>query len=1291
MSNYNTNIPERVTNLFSENYTQPTEPETIQDFVSETLSSLTEALNYKKDLHLTGADQKFYQRFSTMEIPEEDKRRILIASFKLIFDNPGLISHLKTFFNKHPDLSSKEFSQILERIGSESWTQKAKCERLIKFSPLLNNIPSTELPSIIEHVDNMDPGQRDIACEIMKEIPKSEKSTQFINTLFDILKNCQTIYDDYDDDVFSEPDPPPRDVKDALMAISKDKWLTVFSFFDKVESPYNPVTMIKDIANTPTQQREIIYKLLPEERSPPSLIQRILSMPSEIRDPFITCLAAHPNQGGLLKEFVNTEAIQKEKIIQIITAIPSGEVTLEILTFTLNLFKSLSLQEDDHLGNFNSDDDSLGAPTYYSDIEVDTEKQVEHTAIANNIHSIISSTPENERVSLLTLLSKSNYSTPQESVSCLEEIAKFSQSQKELLLSMFGRTHGKIPLELFKEINQQQNVELFLKEIQSKTTNYPSELINYLRKQPPGKWVEYLNLVHKYTQSDTWLQTKVFIGSNINHACSVLSHASDFVVQHQVDSTVYKHQILESLSQIPEDEILDVLSTASQLQDGTDFKDNIPGLIDAIVKIPYGSRESLLKKMAPLLAIYTNSSDHKYLLLAFSATEPEDYEQVTKAILPLINKESPLKFCGKLIIIASLLPTNEQNTETIKAIEKLYDDDNKDYVRDSFWFSNTITYYPRNERSLKAIQLKLELSEVFSKYYVTIPEQYRNMVNVEILGSLLKEINADDEWFLNAVLRKLPFENPVLTPLIFAKKLVQTNSLSFFYNIMYQLTNEQLEKLMGNDSQENLKTEVERYLLLNLEESVTTRVKAYKRSRVIANLVEDGLFSEDSTLFQRAMEIAIDTDPAAQSDPLSPYVFHQNLLKTINEEELIDIPQSGQPPWNVSTLREKASRRAYTFADLPPNVQNSTLTSLFQDLEKRIGDDQAIQDYIEETQGISYSSLKANLLNKPLILSLCNSTGQPTKTIDVAKFQLFSILSVILENSPTKLAHDSPLTEREEMLLSFSNSVNNCSVGQRGGIADYFNSLNAVFNAADSDRVTSYVDASVQKLILNAISEEKLLEKLGCNRDHQGAIAQATHQIAYILARYHKQIGVQHQIFFDRHPRTISSNLTSKPPEEALKIIFEYITVDKMIKRLCSDVANKFQQSNLAQNRLMKAKKQVSILRKEIEQVNEQTELVRLQKKHGKVKDFQKLVELRDEKLSELKKQLEVAEKLEKEAKESWDAAKGRDINYSVLSEFLKGEGELMELILFNEETYEPMGLTEKGARVILKKIGYIN
>ncbi len=1308
MSNYDTNIPKRVTALFSENYAEQVQPEKMQEFVSETLSSLSEALNYKEDLNLSETDKQFYQRFNAYNIPEADSRKILLASFKIIFDEPELISQLEIFFNEHTELTSKDISGILQGAGPQSWTQIQRCNYLIEISPLLFSLDNSTRPMILNDIFNIGRRLTGVAIKIVNEIPISKRSPAITTAILELLKKSKNDFgfnDNYLSD--SDSDTPDNsytssDVENTLSNLPREELPGILTFFSKIQPTDTPLKMIELISNTIKERRQRVIVLLQPSLNSAQLVENLLTMPDETLDLCIAYMATNsPHRGAnnkTLENFLHLDTAQKLKyanISAVIKTIPAEELTPKIYDGIRHLFKKMRSKE----------------------------------GLVEKISSIIASIPEEERASLFTLFSSITNLSAQEIVSFLEEVAKFSKVQKERLISILDECTQGIGLSLIKDLNQKENLDQFLEEVQSKTANYPTthkkEIALYLVWNSTKRWIEYLNLSKDYSPSKPWITIPSSGSPSMEVTCTILKHACAFVKKHPVTSEASLRKLFIQLvdlreddpDDIPEEKLNDILGMTSkfitttgvksgyedlvwifdkklsslhrkvifgifpsflndkvsvspmlnalfknidnidkiqsltlEIQDDEPFDENAHNIVSAIGKLPLESASSLIKQLKPLFARYTKSEDRASILQAFENVDPNDYSRITEAIRPLIDENSPIDYCGKLIMIASLLPPNEQNSQSIKNIDELYKDEKIDDVKDS------ISFYPREERTFEAIQIKIEHTELFEQHLIDLPIELRNSKNMEMLVSLLNG----------------------LTPL----------NQEFIFVVIPYLTTEQVVSLMRNESQDDLANQVGGFLLTNLEASLTDRNRAHELSELIVECCIVGIFSENSRLFQRAIGTAAITDPDAQDNPNNPYVYHQSLLKVLEDEQPIDVPQT---PWNVETLRKKGAKKIYTFADLPANVMNSTLTTLFDELEKHIEDDKDIQNYIEESQGFTFSDLRDNLLSKPLVLGLCNSTGSPEEKIDAAKFHLFSILSAILEKNPTKLAPNSPLTEREEMLLSFSNSVNNCSTGQRGGIADYYNSLNSVFNAADSDRVTSYIDASVQKFLRNMISEEKLLVKLGCRKYSDGEIPEAVHQITYILARYHKQIGVNYQIFFDPHSEIVHDELRSKEPEEVLKIIFEYITIEKMISRLCSDVANKFKQSNLAQERLMKDKKEVAALKSKIAQVNEQTELVRLQKKHGKVKDFQKLVELRDEKLSELKKQLEEAEKLEKEAKESWDAAKGRDINYSVLSEFLKGEGDLMDLILFDEETFEPMGLTEEGARVILTKTGYIS
>jgi hypothetical protein len=240
---------------------------------------------------------------------------------------------------------------------------------------------------------------------------------------------------------------------------------------------------------------------------------------------------------------------------------------------------------------------------------------------------------------------------------------------------------------------------------------------------------------------------------------------------------------------------------------------------------------------------------------------------------------------------------------------------------------------------------------------------------------------------------------------------------------------------------------------------------------------------------------------------------------------------------------------AIQFKDLNPQINEQTLINLFKPLEERIAsleEADQILGYIRQTQISAFNSLKQNMTDNYLI-NLLKESGNPDEKASFQKAYLVAILNYILDQ-PNQLNEGAVLSQREEILLSVSNSIRECHIGKEEGIALTYNQLPQQYKYSRKEtsheriieRALEELGLISQSILIDLCSSENALMRAWTGEEKE-PVNQLSHQALYIKNRIARDIGLDHEVQFDLHARLVYDQLLAKENEELLSIFYEHL------------------------------------------------------------------------------------------------------------------------------------------------------
>lgn len=608
-------------------------------------------------------------------------------------------------------------------------------------------------------------------------------------------------------------------------------------------------------------------------------------------------------------------------------------------------------------------------------------------------------------------------------------------------------------------------------------------------------------------------------------------------------------EILKAIGPLPPDQRKEIVELATPFCSGKLMGYEIGSIIKSIAEIPKDERYEVVSLMNPFLPYLTG----KYALqttniiksvATIPANQREVFKETAELASPLFSKcnysEEMLEITKSLLEIPS-----EERREVVDLANGLY----------SICSSET------------KISILLGI--------IDIPQESRD--DVVTLSSI---IFTNSSWTSNNIKNVLSDTYANIPREVMREKILLLDELddlelNFIRNYLANVFLLDYKKWIDEFSILNLKDRdaMKEAAHLRLQQYLTSEeiypeIKLIIAENIIGNLNELWL-TDESPVFQTAIQTISICDPDTKNNPLNPYNLHKTLIETVPTEEWI--PISNTNSWNLDTLRNKRSLAKYELEDLPKDVNENTLQNLFKALEDRIeqlSEEQRAEveqyiisstsdfisqdDTINEADRMDLQKLKSNLLLKPYIQNLLVKKENVTPS----QFQLYAILKAILDKD-NGLKPGELLSPREEMLLKMSASIQNCSTGQRDGIKNYFLLLPEEYRTKmveeDSNIVGKLVDENLQKEFHDVISNE-VTQKLA------PGTKEPSHVTLYLENRFCKQLGLAHEITFDPHTMVLPKNLVALNPKDVIEACLHYLNPEKVAKKIMLDSENSFKQ-----------------------------------------------------------------------------------------------------------------------------------
>lgn len=318
---------------------------------------------------------------------------------------------------------------------------------------------------------------------------------------------------------------------------------------------------------------------------------------------------------------------------------------------------------------------------------------------------------------------------------------------------------------------------------------------------------------------------------------------------------------------------------------------------------------------------------------------------------------------------------------------------------------------------------------------------------------------------------------------------------------------------------------------------------------------------EGHPLFEEMIRTRVICAPQALKSCNNPYTVYNNIKKAFDSEKPIDIPLemftiAGKTvSWHLRGLQ--ARNRCYSIQELPEEVTLTTIPTLFKALEKRFKSlqqsrQEQLETFVSKRYEKSLLHLKINLLHNDVINSALAINRRTNAQVPTTTFYLFNILHTILKAETTVLSEEQPLTQQEEMLLGFSQILQNCPTGQKSGIALYYADMTSSKHSNVIEKSSCYkfeemITTCIQNLLRRTLHNQELVREL-----NGGRISQGSHITGYLQNRTYWHIGLPHVPDFDPYTGFLDISLVEMKIENLVATIFKHCPPLKAIEQIAS-------------------------------------------------------------------------------------------------------------------------------------------
>lgn len=329
------------------------------------------------------------------------------------------------------------------------------------------------------------------------------------------------------------------------------------------------------------------------------------------------------------------------------------------------------------------------------------------------------------------------------------------------------------------------------------------------------------------------------------------------------------------------------------------------------------------------------------------------------------------------------------------------------------------------------------------------------------------------------------------------------------------------------------------------------------------------MLSIDNPLFELAFTAKDYIDNLANAK--NPYTVFSNQLASI--ESKLQIANQIEDIQDIQCFINFRSLRKYCSSLFPKATIQDHLgavyserhfTQIIENMQYRVcclesNQKELLFEYVSTSLSDTYENLCTNLKD-PFFLSLFSNDKSTEWN---AKEMSFQCILHYFSHLPDVASGESALTEREETLLKFSESVKDCRTGKEEGLITFYQHLPKEYKFTHSSQNSLNPNIVKAKISIFSVMENYvndlistaspfMLELTGLETD----IPQLAHHSLYVKNVLRAFFPISHQLTFDFHTMLLSDALVTHKPIDIASIFQKHCKVADLIDRLQKNFAS---------------------------------------------------------------------------------------------------------------------------------------
>ncbi len=262
----------------------------------------------------------------------------------------------------------------------------------------------------------------------------------------------------------------------------------------------------------------------------------------------------------------------------------------------------------------------------------------------------------------------------------------------------------------------------------------------------------------------------------------------------------------------------------------------------------------------------------------------------------------------------------------------------------------------------------------------------------------------------------------------------------------------------------------------------------------------------------------------------------------------------------------KAQVTSVKFKDLP-SYRADFFEAMTAQIENKLRQNSALANEIQEQFGQNYEEVKTASLGHPFLPNLLK-VSKDAQVVPLINAKLIAIIAY-LDSFPDESSPEA-FSEKEEAFLRLLASIQECSIGEREGVENYYFNMDPdhKIKTMTTERLGDvYLTTFLIKQVANMLSgtnhyfqelikedHEQISQAGNTNPPTEEEVKQASHQARYVKNLIGDDVGLRDSAIFDSHTQVLSLNLVARSKLDVMQRFYRHLKPSDLTANLQQEV-----------------------------------------------------------------------------------------------------------------------------------------